>query len=174
MTKKEILDIEKTNDDKIHLYKEGMFWIAYEKSAYRFITSVRPYRATRKFVQQVGEEMVSIGFPSAILDEINVEVLEKSERQITLQAPENEGATGKEFQAWKAQTALHIPRLQIKPNQVKTREVTREMSAPLPLPPVQQQSTITEKLRDFNLANKTPMECMMFVLDLKNSLGYEV
>ncbi|MDR1756205.1 MAG: hypothetical protein LBR65_04495 [Culturomica sp.] len=63
MTKKEILSLEQENVACIRLFLEGMFWIAYEQSAFRFFHSVRPHRVKKKFVKSVGCELVSLGFP---------------------------------------------------------------------------------------------------------------
>jgi hypothetical protein len=51
----------------IQLYKEGVFWIAYEQSAYYFGLQ-KGYKPTKKWVKTVGREIVSVGFPSLATD----------------------------------------------------------------------------------------------------------
>jgi hypothetical protein len=40
MSKKEIIEIELTNEVTIHFFLEGVFWKAYERSAYLFSVNV--------------------------------------------------------------------------------------------------------------------------------------
>ena len=68
MTKKEIIELEQVNRDKIHLFQEGSFWIAYERSAMRFVRSVRPYKVTKKEIKSLGASIASLGFPISALD----------------------------------------------------------------------------------------------------------
>ena len=60
----EILKTESENTDKIHFYREGVFYKAYEKSAYLFVTYVKPFMVKKQFVKSVNQEVVSIGFPT--------------------------------------------------------------------------------------------------------------
>ncbi|GHT64926.1 hypothetical protein FACS189451_12640 [Bacteroidia bacterium] len=49
---------------EVKFYKEGVFWVAYEQSAYH-IHQQKGYRATKKLVKILGQETVSIGFPQS-------------------------------------------------------------------------------------------------------------
>jgi hypothetical protein len=51
----------------VPIYKEGVFWIAYEQSAYYFWLK-KGYKPTKKLIKTVGKEIVSIGFPQNTLD----------------------------------------------------------------------------------------------------------
>jgi len=51
MTVKEIIEIEKTNEGKMYLYKEGIFWRVYEVSLYLFATNIK----TLKVLAEVAE-----------------------------------------------------------------------------------------------------------------------
>lgn len=46
----------------IILRKEGLFWRAYEVSAWLFITSLKEYNPTKKFYKVISNEVVHIGF----------------------------------------------------------------------------------------------------------------
>lgn len=52
--------------NEMHLFKEGVFWIAYEQCAYWFHLK-KGYKPTKKFVKTVGQEVVSVGFPESVL-----------------------------------------------------------------------------------------------------------
>lgn len=74
MTVKEIIQIENGNRNTIILLREGIFWRAYEKSAYAFSMQVHPYKPTRKWVIAVKQDVVSLGFPVSAAE--NVERLQ--------------------------------------------------------------------------------------------------
>lgn len=46
MTQQEIFEREKENKDLIYLYREGIFWKAYEKSAFRLIQKAFHFKPT--------------------------------------------------------------------------------------------------------------------------------
>ena len=47
MTSQDFIRAEAENTDRIILYKEGLFWKAYERSAYILCTQVRPFKPTK-------------------------------------------------------------------------------------------------------------------------------
>ncbi|SUE34483.1 hypothetical protein [Rikenella microfusus] len=65
MTLQEILAAENRNTDKIYLHLEGIFWKAYERSAFAFIHRISRYKASKRFVKYLDAEVVSVGFPDA-------------------------------------------------------------------------------------------------------------
>ena len=60
---KEIQQIEKANNCNILLLQEGMFWRAYEKSAYLFVKHIKEYALTKRFYKNIGQDIVYLGFP---------------------------------------------------------------------------------------------------------------
>lgn len=60
----QILAKEDANSNKIFLYREGIFYKAYERSAYAFVTTVQQFMVKKKLVKCVGREVVSLGFPT--------------------------------------------------------------------------------------------------------------
>ena len=68
MTQKEILEAEQWVTNTVTLYYEGMFWKAYERSAYLMCTQVRSFKTSRKSYRQTKDEIVSIGFPDSSLE----------------------------------------------------------------------------------------------------------
>ena len=55
----EIVKREENNKDII-LHKEGMFWRAYEYSAYTFVKNIKQYNAKKKFIKKVNSDIVFI------------------------------------------------------------------------------------------------------------------
>ena len=70
MTIKEILEIENANADMINLFKEGIFWRVYQKSAYYFVRHIKELKVLKKFYEIVNCEVVYAGFPDTILPQI--------------------------------------------------------------------------------------------------------
>ena len=67
MTIREKIDVAAVaTEQQIHLWKEGIFWVAYEQSAY-LVWLLKKYKPTKKFIKSVGMEVVSIGFPATAL-----------------------------------------------------------------------------------------------------------
>lgn len=59
----------------ILLFREGMFWKAYQEAAYLFVANLRQYQVNRNYVKKVGVDVLSLGFPvpsaAKILSEVN-------------------------------------------------------------------------------------------------------
>jgi len=62
-----ILESEKDNFDQIRLYREGMFYRAYEYSAFS-LQKVQTLKTTHKESKALGITYVSVGFPIQSLD----------------------------------------------------------------------------------------------------------
>ena len=92
MTSRDFLSAESANTDRIVLYREGLFWKAYERSAFALCSQVRPLKPTRKTLKTLGGgDLISVGFPvSAEAATIGrLSVLERSDDRLTLAAPRN-------------------------------------------------------------------------------------
>lgn len=53
MTQKEIFNSENENLEYIYLHKEGIFWKAYERSAFRVIQRQPGFKLKKKFIKAV-------------------------------------------------------------------------------------------------------------------------
>ena len=146
-----------SQSNEIRIYKEGVFWMAYEQSAYWFHLQ-KSYKPTKKFVKTVSQDVVSIGFPSSALKGLETlyKFTEDTDR-IKVWLPEQE-IDRSEFEVWK--------------NALPVYEKTEGSGVPLPSverahAPSQQ---LVEKLRSFDLSNATPMQCMLFLSEVKKEL----
>ena len=68
MTKRDIYESEKKNPGVIYLYPEGMFYRAYEMSAFYLCKLVLPFKVSGHYVKSAGAFIVSVGFPQATLE----------------------------------------------------------------------------------------------------------
>lgn len=153
MFKEDIYTSEQENSDRIVLYKERLFWIAYERSAYLFHTHVRPYRAQRKYIKKIGCEVVSLGFPDSVLAIVGAPVIEQCEGKIVFQAPAKVDETA--FAKWKDEALLYVKQPKFAPARDNVDKLTEQM---------------VKRLREFNVESKTPVECMIFLADIKRGL----
>lgn len=214
MTSREFIAAEAANADRIILYREGLFWKAYERSAFALTSQVRPLKPTRKILKSLdGGDLVSVGFPSASESATlgALTVIDRTDDRLTVAAPRP--IDEREFTAWKNAIPLKItqpkpkpvpaqPAAQEAPAAVEPAESTEPVEA-AGQPAVDTDSLwnrwlgvlrqlfdrcgrqeapvdtnlpeaslrrIAQSLTDFNLADKTPMECMLFISELKNML----
>lgn len=91
MTSKEIFENEQGNRTEIRLCAEGLFWKAYERSAYACCTQLRAFKPTKKYIKAMDGELVSIGFPqsslSTLVDEDRIVLREEKTTVITCAEP---------------------------------------------------------------------------------------
>ena len=157
MTAKGIMELEKENVNTIFLLREGIFWKAYEKSAYAFHHQIQPYKLTKKHVPFINGELVSLGFPTGATDNIlsGCKVLLSEDYKMIIESETIDIAA---FEAWKTQLPLLDP-------------VVKSTVFPHSAPPSGDVAKIIESIRQFNLESKTPVECMLFLMDIKKQLA---
>jgi len=149
----EILESEERNHgDYIRLYPEGVFYKAYECSAWLACICLHKFMVKKKFVNNVGREIVSVGFPKASLEKWagsrKLEFDTDSVR-IVLEESEKELFTIEKFKAWKTSSVIGAEKTCVDERQ---QEVCRQ-------------------LLEFPIESKTPMECMMFLYRMKQNLN---
>ena len=63
----DILKREELQNPRIYLHKEGIFWKAYQYSAYQIVQRQVNIKPKKKFIKTVSCEIVSLGFPDITL-----------------------------------------------------------------------------------------------------------
>ena len=53
------LSVELNNSGTLYFYREGVFYKAYEQSAYLFVKYVKPFQVKKRFVKSVKQEVAS-------------------------------------------------------------------------------------------------------------------
>ena len=170
---KEILDIEKSrNGDNttIHLFAEGLFYRAYEWSAWLCCRYVSEFKATRREMKG-GGTMVFIGFPVKSLAKfvptgVPVEERDGSVRLLLpLEShPELAGnSADTDFGNWKNSVPLTAPAK-------KNENLRDELKNNTDNEP-RRMSEIMLTLLDFPIEQKTPFECMTFLSELKRRIA---
>lgn len=167
MTLKEITTREKENNSCIFLYKEGIFWKAYEKSAYAFCVSYQNYKPTRKLIKSIGEEVVSIGFPVAVLtNRVPIDRI-KIVSETACCIEHTTQINSKMYQIWKDAAELKVP---------LTNKTIKKLNAVLDCKESAQSAhqsteTLVEQIKTFPLEDRTPLECLRFVAELKGQVA---
>jgi len=145
------------NPADLHLFKEGVFWVAYEHNAY-FIWKMKGYKPNKKFIKSIQQEVVSVGFPENVLQtqfldfQLQYGTRYISENHILIEIGNQTDQN--EFQKWK--------------NALKNTNNTNQISINTLL---QNEKTLAEQILHFDLSNATPIDCMNFINQLKSSIN---
>ncbi|MDR1882785.1 MAG: hypothetical protein LBR26_08405 [Prevotella sp.] len=153
------------SDGFLHLFKEGVFWIGYEMSAY-LLCLVRPLQTTKKPVKVAGMEVVRVGFPQTSLEGFleRFRVCERTESYIRAEPSEIVGEAV--FEQWKQELPAYAPKC--------VAIVENETPAVAPIPSMALSAftpdALYKRVREFRLSAATPMECMRFVEELQKGM----
>lgn len=144
--------IAKKDENEVHLYKEGIFWVAYEEAAF-LVYQVKTLRPTKKYIKSIQQEVVSVGFPSSSLDEVLSHFTIKNQEDTLIVLNTNVPANQAAFQKWKGEMEL---RTQAQP-QARQVVVCNDENTDL----------LLERIRSFKLHLASPMDCLHFVEELQ-------
>lgn len=152
-----ILSKESLNTHMIYFYREGVFYKAYEQSAYLFVSYVKPFQVKKKNIKSVNQEVVSIGFPTKSL--INYFPKDKiKETGNTAEVELDKIVNLEEFLSWKQMIEI-------------TLEKEEKHNASIPVnTAATSEELISTKIKLFPMEQKTPLDCMLFLLELKKTL----
>lgn len=167
----EIISQEKNNTTNIHLYKEGLFWKAYQHSAYRIdLIPGCAYKLIKKHIKAVNCEVVSLGFPSLNISKHFREEQVKYINDLHI-CIEDKVIDVDDYSDWFSQIPLFIAN---PPKSKKEEYITKvHLFEPVSdiafIPPASE--TIINRLRNFRIEQATPMECMLFLSQLQKDLS---
>lgn len=133
MTSREYVAAEVGNTDRIILYREGLFWRAYERSAFALCTQVKAFKPTRKVLKTLdGADLISAGFPIGGEDNVlrDLRCIAREADKLTFAA--RRPVVEKEFRAWKATIPLSGRRVESSRGVVSTSSDSRAAMPPTP------------------------------------------
>lgn len=157
---KEKLKSEVGNECTIRLWPEGTFYKAYERSAYLFVKQVRPYQVRKRYVDVVARNVVSVGFPQSVLKSLGVNSHSERDGSVTF---------GVDTPLDEQQYLLWYDDIQ-PTDKVRVQPSAPEKGAAVDENITGSTSFILRRLREFNLANATPTQCLLLVSELQNML----
>ena len=145
---------------EIHLWKEGIFWVAYEESAY-VVWLLKKYKPTKKFIKSVDMEVVSIGFPHSVLVGAPLTCAQfpppiPTDTHIIIPAT-GISFVHEEFLSWK--NALPVSTVVGVGDNKGIHPLVNNNNA-----------HILARIKDFDLSYATPMDCMNFLAVIKKDL----
>ncbi|MES2398322.1 MAG: hypothetical protein V4549_20075 [Bacteroidota bacterium] len=100
--------------NEIVLFKQALFCKSYETSAWQFCLLIRSYKPVKQYIKKVKKEIVSIGFPVSILENIKNIAKEKgyeikqSDSEDIIRISTTGGCEGS-FEAWKNSIKTTVP-----------------------------------------------------------------
>jgi hypothetical protein len=145
------------------LFKEGLFYKCYNEDAMVFVKNVKEYKVSGKFVKSVGADVYSIGFPVSevekgkmtlefITKKIEAKSFEIKDTQVVFLL--NDGSLKYDYKEW-------IDTIQ----EEEIIKVTQESSSLYN--PTLNTTTIISLIKNYDLANSTPMQGLGFIQELK-------
>lgn len=143
MTLIEKLDKQQQNNTKIYLFKEGVFYKAYNEGA--FLLQELNYTTLVKHNKKTKTSYVSIGFPASVFEKL------KTKYHFSAQTIEEMYVSNPvvfDTQAYNTWCAAMLQKYKANNNSVDN-------------------STIIDQLKQYPLATKTPMEVFMWLHELK-------
>lgn len=160
MDLKQKLALETADSTNIYLYREGLFWKAYERSAIKFVQTITAYQINTRFCKVAGMEVISLGFPDTVLPKIleNREYEKPNEKQVAIRSVL---LGDEEFAAEKNRYLSNSM-------QPFEKEASQEAVAISKESDVGRQ--VLERLRLYDIAAVSPIECMIFLSSLKKQL----
>ncbi len=147
---------------KFTLYKEGLFYKCYNEDAMVFVKKVKEYKVSSKYIKNIGAEVLSLGFPKSEVSKVNLSLasittkigakgFEESDVKIVFSL--NDIGVKKDYAIWK--------------NSIQA-DIIETVKGPTIL--YQHQPTmldIVSMIKNFDLANSTPMQGLSFIQQLK-------
>lgn len=157
----------------INLYLEGSFLRAYEWSAWLCVRYISKFNVTKKTIKVIDGSIVFIGFPVTSLSKFvpeGCEYKQVDEKHFIINLPESVfpasdnllNQLSVDFEHWKQSVPMK-----------ETKEKKQEESG-IPCFPSGEQPRLTsmmQQILSFPLEKKSPLDCMLFLADLKEQLA---
>lgn len=150
-TIKERIEKERSNTDKIYLYKEGIFYRAYERSAYLWINHICNYEIKCRNIKAVGKVIVYLGFPMSVLENKVKDYNYKFESDyVEIDLGNAEVFDDDIYDEWHKQIEFKNEKIT---NCIEVKEFKAE--------------TIIDEIIKYPIETSSPLDCMMFLSQLK-------
>lgn len=160
----QIVSKEDNNLQNIYFYQEGIFYKAYERSAFAFVIYCKAFKVKKRYYKCLNKEIVSIGFPSAGLDKyFPKEKIHKSEMGVEVALDNVIDIIS--YTKWKESIPI-------------TEDMVNKNPKIIELTPCKENLTnnglsdaeVVMKIKTFPIESKTPLDCMLFLSEIKNTL----
>ncbi len=180
---KDILEIEKMRtsvDDwrQVNLFQEGSFYRAYEVSAWLCCCHLHEFKVTNRNMKGIEQLVTFVGFPLTSIEKwkpAEAQVTQVAEKQMLLTLPTSVWTDGTDvknleevFMAWKSDLPLS------ETSSHKVAEPTKEEGA------MREERkggervslfSVAHDVLEFPLERKSPIDCMLFLADIRQKLA---
>ena len=172
----DILDLEKkrTTPDElrsIYLWPDGTFYRAYEWSAWLCVRYIRQFKVTKRVFKAIKSDMLFIGFPQTSLEKFKPEtaIIKESEDKCvilllpeTMVTPDKDSTLENDYQNWRDTVPFADGKDKKSPEQsLPTRAATGSVSM----------TGIMKHILEFPVESHSPIDCMLFLVDVKKELS---
>lgn len=155
----EILKREELQEPCIYLYKEGIFWKAYQYSAYRVVQRQVNFKPKKKFIKTVSCEIVSLGFPDITLERVfkkqEIEIV--NEKLIGIPCGELDKKAYIEWFDNIPQVGHLVDSWLAEPNELRIRTINKE-------------ENVLRRIKEFPVEEVTPEACVNFITSIYKEL----
>lgn len=152
-----IREIESNNWDKIHWFKSGIFWRAYNVSAYLTVQELRSFKVIHKHFKKVKWDVAYLGFPDAVYTSMLETLATRGLAIKSDQADHTIIAVGKIVT--QAVLADWLASMQ-KENVLSTSKGFKQ----------HEKYDLLERIKNFPLALRTPLESQQFLWSIQREL----
>lgn len=151
--------------DTFILYKEGLFYKCFNEDTMVFSKYVQPYKISVKYIKNVSAHVYSLGFPASemengklrkesILEKIGASHYDEKDKYIVFFLKDTNLKNG--FLEWQKTIPLD-----------SKSQVINEKITPYNIP----DNPIYAMIENYDLANNTPMQGMLFIQQLKEAMA---
>ena len=142
----------------VRLVEANGFYRAYNHSAYLFHQAIAKHKVTKKFVKNINQELVYIGFPAdRLLERIGTRSHKKTEFGYDVELAADELPSDEGYDEWH--------------ETVPTEAASRGDANSLSLNGQELYRSVCERIRAFPMETKTLVEIAVFVAEIKKALA---
>lgn len=176
MTLAEKMKNEQDNSTSVFLHREGLFWKAYEYSAYLFVRDIRAYNPQKKEVKSLKTHVVSLGFPDQVLGEILKGRDHDAHGDKCMEIKGFQPVEMSGYEQWKNNLPLAVSNPTSTGIGNGTNDETGKETGGGTGNGTKTGSerTVLARLRSFRTEASSPLQCLMFVSELQKELSHDV
>lgn len=149
MTILEKTTLQNQNPSKIYLFKEWIFYKAYNEGA--FLLKNKKYKVAVKKIKSIDNEVLSIGFPESVFEKMKLEFVVDTFDDYSC-CNSNETFDETAYSVWYKEIIISLP---------KFRDDNSKN---------ENHYQIIEQLKNYPLATKTPIEVFAWVASLQSKI----
>lgn len=161
---------------KIYLYAEGSFLRAYEWSAWMCVRYIYKFSVTKRLIKSIDEPMVFVGFPITSLQKFIPEgssCEQLNEKLVVITLSEQMMPVGEGVQDVMAQDFLNWKQsIPLKESKDRNKDTTEgEKASDAGIEGVPRLTQIMQRVLAFPIEQKSPLDCMIFLADIKKQIA---